>query len=72
MITTYYTKKQVEVFLSHWGGEVPTKKADTVIAFPRTPDYQDEVARISYTTLKSDSGERLYKMRTGKASEVLA
>lgn len=73
MRTTYYTKRQLEIFFSIWhvAEKVPAKGKAVVVAFPRSPDYQDEVAKATYTDRKSDSGERLYEVATGTVAEVL-
>lgn len=63
----YFTKEQLKILLYNWNaeGQFPTKKNDTVVAFPNTDAFP--LIIVSWTDQVSDYKKRLYSCKFYKA-----
>ena len=63
-----YTKAQIEILLTLWKctEPIPCKGKKLIVCFP--PQYADDLIEVEPTSLKSDSGERLWRVTSSSAA----
>lgn len=65
------TKVQLKLILKAWGVDdpVPGKGKSLIVTWPKPT--QPEIAKVTWTDLRSTYGQRLYRVEMGSCEEIL-